>query len=245
MIINDTHIIFYVVAVILGIGMSYFVEILNKKLPNREPIFSKGEKEEKIKINLWLILIIICIYIGIVYKFGLSVETLKYILLVPMLISGLIIDFKLQILPNRLNLTMFEIGIVIVLAYTFINIEIAVDSILGMFAGGGIFLLITLIGGLVAGKEAMGFGDVKLMGALGLFFGLKSIIMITVLAFLLGAIVSILIVIIRFKKKTEYIPFGPFIVVAAIIVLFMPQDLLLNILITIFSLGLNKRNEII
>ena len=41
------------------------------------------------------------------------------------------------------------------------------DKLLGLAIGGGIFLIITLIGGLIAGKEAMGFGDVKLMGASG------------------------------------------------------------------------------
>ena len=107
-----------------------------------------------------------------------------------------------------------------------------------MFAGGGIFLFITLIGGLIAGKEAMGMGDVKLMGALGLFFGLQSIVLISVLAFLIGAIASIVFMIIKRKGTDTYIPFGPFIVTAAIISIFVPFNIIFNVLMKIFSLGL-------
>lgn len=120
------------------------------------------------------------------------------------------------------------------------GISALTDSILGMLAGGGIFLLITLIGGLIAGKEAMGFGDVKFMGALGLFFGWINIIIISVLAFLLAAIISIGILIIRRKKVNEYIPFGPFIVASCLVVIFTPFDLLVTIMLKIFTLGMYK-----
>ena len=95
--------------------------------------------------------------------------------------------------------------------------------ILGLFVGAGIFLAITLLGGLIAGKEAMGLGDVKFMGAIGLFFGASNIAQITLLAFFVAAIFSIVILIVRIvilKNKDEYIPFGPFIVIATFIVIF-------------------------
>ena len=113
-------------------------------------------------------------------------------------------------------------------------------NMLGMIVGGGIFLIITLIGGLIAGKDAMGFGDVKLMGALGLFFGWMNIIMVAVMAFLLAAVISIIILVSRKKKADEYIPFGPFIVISAIIAMFVPSTLLLTALFKIFTLGLYK-----
>ena len=53
----------------------------------------------------------------------------------------------------------------------------------------------------------MGFGDVKLMGALGLYFGLSNIIIITLLSFLIGAILSIILLVSKIKKSNEYIPF--------------------------------------
>ena len=112
------------------------------------------------------------------------------------------------------------------------------DGLLGMIAGGGIFLLITLIGSLIAGKEAMGFGDVKFMGALGLYFGFTNIIMITLMAFLFAAIISIFLLATKIKKKSEYIPFGPFIVVACFINMLVPFNLIFLVLVKIFTLGM-------
>lgn len=112
------------------------------------------------------------------------------------------------------------------------------DSLLGMLAGGGIFLIITVIGGLIAGKEAMGFGDVKFMGALGLYFGLANIIMITLMAFLFAAIISIVLLATKIKKKSEYIPFGPFIVIACFINMLVPFNVIFIALVKVFTLGL-------
>ncbi len=86
----------------------------------------------------------------------------------------------------------------------------------------------------------MGFGDVKLMGAMGLFFGWTNIIAVSVIAFLLGAIISIILIVSKIKKTNEYIPFGPFIVLAAFVVMFVPFELLLHILLTVFTLGLYR-----
>ena len=197
--------------------------------------------------NYLLILATAIGYICLIYKFGINTKSIygnldliKYLILLPMLECAFIVDLKEQIIPNRLNLLIFEIGLIITFLYGFSNINIAINLILGMFAGAGIFMLITLIGGLIAGKEAMGMGDVKLMGALGLFFGLQNIVVISVLAFLIGAIVSIVYMIVKRKTANTYIPFGPFIVVASIIMIFVPFSVLFTILMKIFSLGLYK-----
>ena len=150
------------------------------------------------------------------------------------------IDYKHQIIPNRLTLTLFEVGLVFAFIYGLSNIAISINMILGMVAGAGIFLLITLIGGIVYGKEAMGFGDVKLMGCLGLWFGLSEIIIIALMSFLIGAILSIVLLVTRIKKSDEYIPFGPFIVLSTFIAMFVPYNIILVILMKIFTLGLYK-----
>ena len=86
----------------------------------------------------------------------------------------------------------------------------------------------------------MGFGDVKLMGALGLYFGFPNIIVITVLSFLIGAILSIILLITKIKKTNEYNPFGPFIVIATFICMFVPFETITVLLMQIFTLGLYK-----
>ena len=107
--------------------------------------------------------------------------------------------------------------------------------------GAGIFLAITVIGSLIYGKEALGLGDVKLMGALGLYFGMASIGIISIMSFFIGAIIGVILIVTKIKKSDEYIPFGPFIVIATFISIFVPFNLLAGTLMTIISLGMNKR----
>ena len=221
----------------------------NYRLPENKKVFSKEmlNKSKEIKPNYILMIIMALLYIALVYFFGIhtgfyeNLNLIKFALLIPMLISALMIDYKLQIIPNRLNLTMFEIGLLLTFLYGTVNINIAINMLLGMCAGAGIFLVITLLGGLIAGKEAMGFGDVKLMGALGLYFGLSGIIVISLIAFLLGAIISIFLIATKIRKSDEYIPFGPFIVISALIVLFVPFEMLITILLQVFTLGMYGR----
>jgi leader peptidase (prepilin peptidase)/N-methyltransferase len=248
MYINDVHILYYVGAAIIGAIVGWFVNIASNQLPEEKGIFSKGffKRIKGQRINYWVILAMIVAYIALVYFCGIhktfygNLSLIKFAVLIPMLLCAYVIDYRLQIIPNRLNLTMFEIGLLITFLYGIVNINIAIDMLLGMIAGAGIFLFITLIGGLIAGKEAMGFGDVKLMGALGLYFGLSGIIVISLIAFLLGAIISIILIATKKKKTDEYIPFGPFIVIAAIITIFVPFSILVQILLKIFTLGMYK-----
>ncbi len=235
-----------------GLFVGEFVNWMNKRLPEEKRVFSKDlfkEYKKEFKPNYIIMIITSIVYIAILYKYGIhstlieNLDLIKYSILVPMLISVVVIDYKLQIIPNRLNLTMFEIGLVFTFIYGFFDTAISINMLLGMLAGGGIFLAITLLGGLIYGKEAMGLGDVKLMGALGLFFGLTNIIIIALLSFLIGAILSILLIVTRIKKMDEYIPFGPFIVIGALITIFVPYSVIINILLNIFTVGLYSKNK--
>lgn len=244
MYINDLHILTYVVAGIIGLFVGQFIDWCNIRLPKYKKVFSRDFYKEYLKNakpKYLLMVIVVIAYIALLYFNGLNINSIKFMFLIPMLIIAFMIDYKLQIIPNRLTLTIFEIGIIFTFAETLLNINLGinifVNNILGMLVGGGIFLLITLIGGIIAGKEAMGFGDVKLMGALGLFFGWLNMILISVMAFLFAAIVSIIILISRKKKMNEYIPFGPFIVVASMIPMYLSTSDLLLVLLKIFSLG--------
>lgn len=249
MYINDVHILSYVGIGILAAIIGWFINWANIRLPEEKKVFSKEifKQYKKVKVNGWIILCMIFSYIALVYFCGIhkgfyeNLTLIKFGILIPMLLSAFVIDYRLQIIPNRLNLTMFEIGLLITFIYGISNINIAKEMLLGMVTGVGIFLVITLIGGLIAGKEAMGFGDVKLMGALGLYFGLYGIIVVSLIAFLLGAIISIILIATKKKKSDEYIPFGPFIVMAAIILIFVPFNILVQILAKVFTLGMAKR----
>ena len=247
MYINDVHIAYYVGAAILGIFVGLFTDWMNKRLPEYKKVFTlKIFKEYKLefKPNYILILLTTVIYVTLIYVYGIkdtiiaNLDLIKFMILTPMLLSVFVIDYREQIIPNRLNLTIFEVGIIFAFLYGLSDVAITINMLLGMLAGGGIFLLITLVGGVFYGKEAMGFGDVKLMGALGLYFGLSNIIVITLMSFLIGAILSIVLLLSKIKKSSEYIPFGPFIVIATFISMYIPFEQIKNVLLQIFTLGM-------
>ena len=244
---NDVNIGYYIIVSILGLFVGELVNWMNKRLPDEKSIFTRGaikEYKEQFKPNYILMILTAVIYVALLYKFGIkqtfieNLDLIKYLILTPMLISAFVIDYKLQIIPNRLNLTIFEVGLVFTFIYGLSNVAISINMVLGMLAGGGIFLGLTLLGGLIYGKEAMGLGDVKLMGALGLYFGLTNIIIITLMSFLIGAILSIVLLATKIRKMDQYIAFGPFIVIATFIAIFVPYETIIMILLNIFTLGL-------
>lgn len=245
MYINEIHILWYVFVGMIGLFVGQFVDWCNLRLPEYKKVFSREFFSEYLKscTPKYILMVMMAVaYVALLYCFKFSLDTLKFAFLIPMLVSAFCIDYKMQIIPNRLTLTIFEFGLLFTFLGVILNvnagISLFINNILGMIIGAGIFLLITFIGGLIAGKEAMGFGDVKLMGAMGLFFGWLDIIIISVIAFFIAAIVSIGILILRRKKMNEYIPFGPFIVTGAIITIYTPFTLLLTVLFKIFSLGM-------
>ena len=163
---NDVHILYYVGAIVIGGILGQFMDYCSRCFINKDKIFNKEVyrkyKKETLP-NYILIIITAIIYVGLIYFNGIdtkskkkNIDLIKCLVLVPMLECVFIVDFKEQIIPNRLTLLMFEIGLVFVFIFGFSNINMSKDMLLGMLAGGGIFLAITLIGGLIAGKEAMG-----------------------------------------------------------------------------------------
>ena len=201
--------------------------------------FLKSARAEKNENSGYLfMLIVVIIYIALLYKFGIkkedffkNLELIKYLILSPMLILTFVIDAKHRIIPNRLTLTIFEVGIIITFIYGITNINMVKDYVFGALLGSLIFGIITLIGGLLAGREAMGLGDVKFMGSVGLYFGINSIIEISLLSFIIAAICSILILVVRLliiKKQDDYIPFGPFLAISSFACIFVPQGYILE-----------------
>lgn len=244
---NNIHILIYLIIGLIGCIVGQCVGLVNERLANHEKIICRGSlKKFKIEFVPHYILMIVMFvtYIGILYSCGIdknwysNIKLFSYFILMPLLLSAFMIDLKKQIIPNRLVLTIFELG----LLFTFLEgitsptgMTFALNRLEGMIFGALLFLIITLIGGLFAGKDAMGFGDVKLIASIGLFFGMRNIIMIAILSFLIGAVASIILLVTKKKKVDEYIPFGPFIVISTIIAMVLPEGLLFQYLWYVFS----------
>lgn len=249
MFFNDVHIMIYVAFGILGLIVGNILPQINKRLIEHKKIVDKSFFKDYIKNfqpHYVHMLLIAAIYVLLLYKFGLkpdfiqNLDLIKYMILTPMLVSVAVIDFKENIIPNRLLLTMAEVGLLLTFIYGISDINLAMDMLLGMLVGIVIFGILTLLGRLVSGKDAMGMGDVKLMAALGLFYGSSNILAISIISFLLGAIISIILIITKKRKIDDYIPFGPFIVIASYISIFVPFSTILFVLLKIFTLGLYK-----
>ena len=232
MYLKNVSIVYYLMIGIIGLVLGKFIAFCNIKFGAEEKInikeFFKSLKTVYDKQYLTMF-ILAGIYVLLLYKFGIkkeffsNLDLIKFLVLSPMLLSAFMVDLKHRIIPNRLNMLIFEIGILFVFIYGMNNIAIARDMVLGLIVGAGIFLVITLLGGLIAGKEAMGFGDVKFMGAVGLYYGGSLIAEITLFAFIMAFFICIALLIYRFVKKDddEYLPFGPFLAIASICMMFL------------------------
>lgn len=248
---NDLHIFYYIAFAIIGLIIGQITGKYQQKIiDDRKSKMDKKKKKkleqpEKTKKYHYLIMILTSvIYILLLYFHKPEKEVINYIgliqnmILTPFLLSIISIDRQLKIIPNRLVLTLLEIGIVLAFVYGMYDINIALDRLVGGFIGIAIFLGITLLANLISGTDTMGYGDIKFVGALGLYFGMTNIMILSVISFIIGAIIAVILMLIRRKKMDEYIAFGPFISLAAFTLMFVQSDMILYIIKQIFTLGM-------
>lgn len=186
----------------------------------------ENKKEFKPKFNLKVTLVTVLAILTLFYFHGLTLSFFVYSFVTFMLIICMFADIKAQIIPNEVNFVGFLLGLCYAYYSMCIDVMQGLDCLAGMLIGGLIFLLIAGFAIVVYKKEGMGGGDVKLMGMLGLFFGLGNIIQIFILSFFIGSIISIILLATKIKKWDEYIAFGPFIVAASYITMFVPASVL-------------------
>ena len=158
-----------------------------------------------------------------VWRYGLTPWTFVVLAAVYALVILSVIDLELMIIPDRFSLGLIGLG----LAFAWLNPNFEgiwwqkeLLSLLG--AGVGLFgvLAIALIGTWWFKKEAMGGGDVKLMGGIGALIGWEGVITTLIFASFLGLIYAIFLMIFKGKKGADAIPFGPFLSMGALINLF-------------------------
>ncbi|NYB74298.1 prepilin peptidase [Sedimentibacter hydroxybenzoicus DSM 7310] len=155
------------------------------------------------------------LYVLVYTRFGLTLSSVLYCLIISLLITISIIDLRHKIIPDGLNITGLVLGII----YIIINQKL-IDGLTGAAIGFGLFLLIALI------TNAMGGGDIKLMAVLGLIFGIKGILLITLSSFVTGAVISVILLAMKIKSRKDEIPFGPFISLSALIYIFFGSEII-------------------
>jgi leader peptidase (prepilin peptidase)/N-methyltransferase len=127
------------------------------------------------------------------------------------LISLTFIDFDTMLLPDQLTLPLLWLGLLVNVNGTFTDLT---SSVLGAAFGYLSLWSIYWLFKLVTGKEGMGYGDFKLLAALGAWFGWQALPLIILLSSLAGAIIGITIILSSADKKSRAIPFGPYLAIA-------------------------------
>jgi leader peptidase (prepilin peptidase)/N-methyltransferase len=163
------------------------------------------------------------IYLIIYLIYGLSIQSLVYIILSSALIIIAFIDLKEQIIPDIISLPGIVIGLILSFIVPYISF---INSALGALFGGGVILIIAWVGSIVFKKEAMGGGDVKLTAMIGAFLGWRYTIISLFLGFFLGALTGIVLIMTKIKKREDAIPFGPFIALGSIITLLCGEKII-------------------
>jgi leader peptidase (prepilin peptidase) / N-methyltransferase len=162
-------------------------------------------------------------YLAILWTFGLSWTTVLYAVLFSALLVVTATDLTHKIIPNVVTLPGIALGLVgaaTVLPVGFIN------ALLGVSIGGGILWALAWASPYLFGKEGMGGGDIKLLAMIGAFLGWKPALLTIMIGSLAGSVIGISLIALRFMKRDEYIPFGPFLVLGALISLFYAQPLI-------------------
>lgn len=152
----------------------------------------------------------------IALQFGASAQTVAALLLGWSLICLTMIDADRQILPDAITLPLLWLGLLFNSWGLFVTAE---SAIVGAVAGYGILWLVYHGFRLATGKEGMGYGDFKLLAALGAWLGWQALPTIVILSSAVGAAFGIAMIISGRLERSNPIPFGPYLAVAGLIAL--------------------------
>jgi leader peptidase (prepilin peptidase)/N-methyltransferase len=155
-----------------------------------------------------------------------SLENLMLVLVYWLAVGGLIlgtfVDFEHMIIPDRVSLGGIGAGLALSLLVPAMqgvhsHWGALARSAVGAGVGFGLLWTVGAFGKWLFRKDAMGFGDVKLMGAIGAFLGWQAVLFSVMLSSLIGSIVGVALVLTGRKQMQSRIPYGPYLALAAVV----------------------------
>jgi leader peptidase (prepilin peptidase)/N-methyltransferase len=152
----------------------------------------------------------------VIWQLGSQALGLAALLMVWMLIAMTFIDFDTQILPDDLTLPLMWLGLLVNLNGTFVPLA---DAVIGAAAGYLSLWSVYWLFLFATGKEGIGYGDFKLLAALGAWLGWMMLPLIVLLSSAVGAFIGLFLIVIRRHQRDKPIPFGPFLAMAGVIAL--------------------------
>ena len=159
---------------------------------------------------------------AVAYKYGYTYTTLFAWIYVLALITLTFIDLDTQLLPDDITLPLLWLGLLFNLNMGFTDLK---SAVIGAMLGYLILWVVYWAFKLVTGKEGMGYGDFKLLGAIGAWFGWQLLPAVILLSSVVGAVIGIGMIIFKGKTGGTAIPFGPFLALGGIAALFFGRQL--------------------
>lgn len=197
-----------------------------ENIPILSYLFLRGccsECHTRISIRYPLIEVLTAMLGGFVaWHFGFGWLLLAALIFVWALIVLAAIDIDTQLLPDDITLPLMWLGILVNMHNGFTDLH---SSVIGAVAGYLSLWMIYWVFKLVTGKEGMGYGDFKLLAAIGAWLGWGMLPLVILLSSLVGGIVGIGLIIASRLNKNIMIPFGPYLAGGALIALFWGQSI--------------------
>ncbi|MDI6703870.1 MAG: prepilin peptidase [bacterium] len=163
------------------------------------------------------------IYLLVFRRFGFGLPLMTYLFFSSLLIIITFIDLEHQLILNKIT----HSGIILGLLASFLLPNLSLfQSLLGGLMGGLVIYFLHLLSLLLFRKVGMGGGDLKLAILLGVFLGWKNLLLSLLIASFTGGIVGSILIFLRIKKRTDYIPYGPYLCLGAMVVLLWGEDII-------------------
>ncbi len=159
---------------------------------------------------------------SVAVQYGYSVLTLCALVFVFALVALTFIDFDTQLLPDDITLPLLWLGLLVNIKYGFTDLN---SAVIGAMAGYLVLWTVYWLFKLVTGKEGMGYGDFKLLAAIGAWFGWQLLPAVILLSSVVGSVIGIGLILLKGKTRQTAIPFGPFLALGGIAALFYGQAL--------------------
>jgi leader peptidase (prepilin peptidase)/N-methyltransferase len=159
----------------------------------------------------------------VAWRFGMTPATLLALVFTWALIALTFIDADTTLLPDDLTLPLLWLGLAANLVGTFAPLK---DAVIGAIAGYLALWAVYWLFKMATGKEGMGYGDFKLLAALGAWMGWKALLPIILLSSVVGAVVGIALIVLARRGREIPIPFGPYLAAAGFIVLIAGQPII-------------------
>ena len=159
---------------------------------------------------------------AVAWKWGVSVQTGGALLLVWALIALAFIDLDTTLLPDSLTLPLLWLGLLFNLNGHFASLP---DAVIGAMAAYGVLWSVYWLFKLATGKEGMGFGDFKLLAAIGAWLGWQMLPVTLLLSSVVGAAIGVAMIVLVKHDRRVPIPFGPYLAGGGLVALFFGADL--------------------